>query len=133
MVTENDSLETIREHFTHDRYATRAQCSIIEGRAGYAVCEMPITPDHLNANGTVMGGAMFTLADFAMAVAANLDEKPTVAINCNIRFFSPAKGTKLIATCKADKAGRRVGFYTVDIKDDLGTYVAQFNATAHRS
>ena len=80
-----------------------------------------------------MGGAMFTLADFAMAVAANLDEKPTVAINCNIRFFSPAKGTKLIATCEADKAGRRIGFYTVDIKDDLGTYVAQFNATAHRS
>ena len=26
MVTENDSLETIREHFTHDQYATRAQC-----------------------------------------------------------------------------------------------------------
>ena len=133
MVTENDSIEDIRAYFAQDRYATNAQCSIIEGKAGYSVCEMPITPDHLNANGTVMGGAMFTLADFSMAVAANLDEKPTVAINCNIRFFSPAKGKKLIATCKADKAGKRVGFYTTDIKDELGTYVAQFNATAHRS
>ena len=133
MVTEHNSIEKIRNYFANDRFATKAQCVLIEGKVGYSVCEMPITPDHLNANGTVMGGAMFTLADFAMAVASNLDEKLTVAINCNIRFFSPAKGTKLIATCKADKAGRRIGFYTVDITDELGTYVAQFNSTAHRS
>lgn len=133
MVNEQSSLEEIRAEFAKDKFATNAQCSVIEGRAGYSVCEMPITPDHLNANGTVMGGAMFTLADFAMAVASNLDGKPTVSISCSIRFFSPAKGTKLIATCQADKAGRRIGFYTVDIADELGTKVAQFTSTAHRS
>lgn len=133
MVTEANTLEEIQEHFKKDRFADLAQCKVVEAHVGNVVCEMPITPDHLNANGTVMGGAMFTLADFAMAVASNLDEKPTVAINCNIRFFTTAKGTKLIAKGKTDRAGRRIGFYTIDIYDDLGTYVAQFNSTAHRS
>lgn len=132
MVDETNSLEEIREYFAQDKYAAQAQCSIIEARANHAVCEMPITPNHLNANGTVMGGAMFTLSDFTMAVMSNLDNKPTVAIDCTIRFFSPAKGEKLIATGNADKGGRTVGFYTVDITDDLGTKVAQFVCTAAR-
>ena len=76
---------------------------------------------------------MFTLADFTMAIISNMDNKPTVAIDCTIRFFSPAKGEKLIATGSANKAGRTVGFYTVDITDDLGTNIAQFVCTAHRS
>ncbi len=133
MVDETNSLEEIRTYFAQDRFAAQAQCSIIEARANHAICEMPITPDHLNANGTVMGGAMFTLADFTMAVISNLDNKPTVAIDCTIRFFSPAKGKKLIATGSTNKGGRSVGFYTVDIEDDLGTKVAQFVCTAHRS
>ena len=133
MVDETNSLEEIREYFAQDKYAAQAGCSIIEARANHAICEMPITPNHLNANGTVMGGAMFTLADFTMAVISNLDNKPTVAIDCTIRFFSPAKGQKLIATGSTNKGGRSVGFYTVDIADELGTNVAQFVCTAHRS
>lgn len=133
MVDETNSLEEIRAYFAQDKFAAQARCSIVEARANHAICEMPITPDHLNANGTVMGGAMFTLADFTMAVISNLDNKPTVAIDCTIRFFSPAKGEKLIATGSTNKGGRSVGFYTVDIDDDLGTKVAQFVCTAHRS
>lgn len=133
MVDETNSLEEIQAYFAQDKFAAQARCSIVEARANHAICEMPITPDHLNANGTVMGGAMFTLADFTMAVISNLDNKPTVAIDCTIRFFSTAKGEKLIATGSTNKGGRSVGFYTVDIDDDLGTKVAQFVCTAHRS
>jgi acyl-CoA thioesterase len=133
MVDENSSLAEIRAFFADDKFATGAQCSILEARAGHAVCEMPITPNHLNMRGQVMGGATFTLADFTMAVMSNLDRKPSVAIDCNIRYFTTAKGTKLIATGNADRAGRSVGFYTVDVEDNLGNRIAQFVSTAHRS
>lgn len=133
MVTEENSLEEIKAYFNKDRFAAAAQCSIIEAKANHSVCRMPITPEHLNANGTVMGGALFTLADFTMAVASNLDGKSTVSIDCSIRFFRPAKGNELIATCSADKAGRSVGFYTVEIADEQGALVAEFTSTAHRS
>lgn len=94
MVDETNSLEEIRAYFAQDKFAAQAQCSIIEAAPNHAICEMPITENHLNANGTVMGGAMFTLADFTMAIISNMDNKPTVAIDCTIRFFSPAKGEK---------------------------------------
>lgn len=133
MVNEENTLAEIQDYFTADRFATEAGCTIVEAKAGYCVAELPITDHLLNANNTVMGGATFTLADFAMAVAANLDNKPTVSIACNIRFFGVAKGSKLIATCTTDKAGRRVGFYRVDVCDDLGNKIASYEATASRS
>ena len=82
MVDETNSLEEIRAYFAQDKFAAQAQCSIIEAAPNHAICEMPITENHLNANGTVMGGAMFTLADFTMAIISNMDNKPTVAIDC---------------------------------------------------
>ena len=91
---------------------------------------MPVTDGVLNALGGVMGGAIFTLADFAFAVASNYGGAPSVAIECNIRYFAAPKGEKLIATCTADKEGRSLGHYTVKITDDLGRKVAGYTAIA---
>lgn len=132
-VTIDNSMEEIAAHFAQDQFATDAGCRIVEARVNYAVCELPITKKLLNANNTVMGGAIFTLADFTMAVASNLDGHPTVSIDCSIRYFSTAKGTKLIATCTPDKVGRSTAFYTISIEDDLGNPVACMSATAHRA
>ena len=77
MVDETNSLEEIRAYFAQDKFAAQAQCSIIEAAPNHAICEMPITENHLNANGTVMGGAMFTLADFTMAIICLLYTSPS--------------------------------------------------------
>lgn len=79
-----------------------------------------------------MGGAIFTVADFALAVACNVGEAPTVAVSNSIEFMSLARGTRLIATCDADKSGRSMGFYTVQVTDDVGTLVAKMTATCYR-
>lgn len=79
-----------------------------------------------------MGGAIFTLADFALAIACNIGEKPTVAVCNSIEYLSVAKGSKLIATCNADKSGRSLGFYTAEVTDELGTLVAKMTATGFR-
>ena len=79
-----------------------------------------------------MGGAIFTLADFTLAIACNIGEAPTVSISNAIEYLSSSRGTKLIAECNVDKSGRKVGFYTVDIKDDLGKSIARMVATCSR-
>ena len=130
---ENPSVEEIREVFANDRFATHAAgCRVVEGRRGHAVCEMELTGLHRNAAGGVMGGAIFTLADFALAIACNLGEEPTVSISNTIEFLVGAKGSKLIATCDVDRSGWRVGFYTVDVVDDTGRHVARMVATCAR-
>lgn len=133
MLPEDITLEEVAELFAGDKFATQAAgCRVVEARRGHAVCEMDLADIHYNAMGGVMGGAIFTLADFALAIACNIGEEPTVSVSNTIEFMSAAKGTKLIATCDVDKSGRRLGFYTVDMRDDTGRAVARMCATCSR-
>ncbi|MBQ3283437.1 MAG: PaaI family thioesterase, partial [Atopobiaceae bacterium] len=116
-----------------DLFATQAcGCQVMEAARGHAVCEFEIGPTHVNAQGNVMGGAIFTLADFALAVACNVGEEPTVAVTNTIQYYAQPKGTRLVATAEADRSGRSMGFYTIDIADELGTKVARMTSTCFR-
>ncbi len=128
--SESKDIKILREIYENDRFATEAGCVILSADADKVVCEMPIKDGHLNAHGGVMGGAIFTLADFAFAVASNYAGVPSVAIECNIRYYAASKGSKLIATCTTDKEGRALGHYTVEISDDLGKKIAGYTAIA---
>jgi acyl-CoA thioesterase len=134
MTLDNDTpIDQIRDFFAHDLFAYEAcGCRIVEASQGHAVTAFDITPTHRNAMGAVMGGAIFTLADYALAVACNVGEKPTVSVSNSIEFLSSARGERLIATCDVDKSGRSLGFYTVDVRDELGTHVARMSATCFR-
>jgi len=133
MLDENCPIEEVRELFGNDHFATEAcGCRVLEASRGHAVCAFDIAPIHLNAMGNVMGGAIFTLADFALAIACNIGEDPTVAVNNTIEYLNSTKGSTLIATCDADKSGRSLGFYTIEVKDDLDTPVAKMTATCFR-
>lgn len=128
------TLEEIREIFKNDRFATEAAGAVIvDAGVCYAKCEIELKPVHYNAAGIVMGGAMFTLADFCMAVAANgYREKPdTISIDANMYYVKPAKGKKLIAEAKCVKPGRTLSFYEVEITDELGTDVAHFTGKTY--
>ena len=133
MFDENSTLDEVRAFFANDRFASEAcGCEVLEAAHGHAVTAIDITDVHRNAQGAVMGGAIFTVADFALAVACNMGENPTVSVSNTIEFFAGAKGTRLIATAEADKSGRNLGFYTVDVRDELGTHVARMTATCFR-
>lgn len=133
MIDETSSLEEIRTFFANDRFASDAcGCEVLEASKGHGVCAFDIGPQHINAMGNVMGGAIFTLADFALAVACNVGEPPTMSVQSSIEYFSVAKGKRLIATADADRSGRNLGFYTVNIEDELGTKVARMTATCFR-
>ena len=133
MVPEHPTLQRLEEEFNNDRFATRAaKCRIVEGDRGYAKCEMVLEENHRNAMGNPMGGAIFTLADFALAIASNVGQPPTVSVSHSIDFFRASKGDKLIATCRCDKEGGRLAFFTVDVVDDRGKDIAKMTAVSAR-
>lgn len=133
MFSDNPNIDEVREFFAHDLWATEAcGCEVLEASKGHAVCAFDITERHRNAMGNVMGGAIFTLADFSLAIACNVAEEPTVAVTNTIEFLASTKGTRLIATCDADKSGRSLGFYTAVVTDDLGAEIARMTATCFR-
>ena len=125
------SIEEAREYFKGDVYAMESGITLDALSEGAATCSFAITPSHRNAEGAVMGGAIFTLADFALAVASNLHEHHA-SVNSTIDFMSRVRGKRLVATCDAQKRGRTLSFYTVDVSDELGTPVARMSATCCR-
>jgi len=133
MLSENPTLAEVQEYFALDRFATIAcGATVVSAARGHAVCEMTIQDVHKNAMNNVMGGATFTLADFALAIACNVGEAPTVSISNTIQFLAVPHGQKLIAECQGDKSGRTVGFYTVTVRDDTGSLIAKMLATCSR-
>lgn len=134
MLRENATLEEVQEFFKADVYAYETTgCRLVEVSEGHAVSELVLDKTrHCNAMGGVMGGAIFTVADYALAAACNYNNKPTVSVSNTIEFLSGAKGGKLIATCNVDKSGRSLGFYTVEVADDTGRKVAKMTATCFR-
>ena len=118
-------LEEAREMFNKDLYAIKLTDAVIdEVGEDYAKCSLELTPDHRNAYGGVMGGVMFTLADFTFAVSSNFRQGHTVSVTSQINFTGMAKGKKLIAESRLIKDGRTVCLYAIDITDELGTKVA---------
>ena len=73
------SLEEARAYFKGDRFATENGMTLDAIGEGTATCSLTLSQRHQNANGGVMGGVIFTLADFAFAAAVNNVHRPTVA------------------------------------------------------
>ena len=120
------SLEEIRSRFQNDHFAMDATGIVIDSaEPGKAVCSLTLEERHMNENHVPMGGAVFTLADFTCAIAANgYSERKTVSQHASITFLSPARGKRLIAEAVSLRDGRTTALYTVDVRDELGTYVA---------
>ncbi|MEC4176027.1 PaaI family thioesterase [Adlercreutzia sp. R21] len=131
-LSDHPTLDELNDFFGHDRFAEHVGCRIVEGAVGHGVVELDIQDHHRNALGNVMGGAVFTLADFALALASNIGQPPSVSVNSAIDFMSASRGTKLIATCDAEKSGRHLGFYTTEVTDDTGRRIARVTATVYR-
>ena len=74
-----------------DRFAANAGCKITEVDAQHAVAEMKITADHLNGGNVCQGGALFTLADLAIAALMNSQGQLTFGISNSIIYVSSAK------------------------------------------
>lgn len=129
---EFSSLEEVREYFKNDLFATNAGMQVEEFSEDHVICSVELTKDHQNANGGVMGGAIFTLADLAFAVMVNNIHKPSVASQVSINFLSAPKGKKLFAKAGLMKTGRSTSVVKVDIYDDAGRDVACFIGTAFK-
>jgi len=125
-------LEEAREYFKGDRFATENGMVIDEMDEGLSVCSMTLTDSHKNANGGIMGGVIFSLADFAFAVLANHIHKPTVAQQVSMNYLSSPKGKRLIASASCRKSGKTSTIINVEVKDETGRDIALFTGTGFK-
>lgn len=118
-------LERARRVFADNPYAlTLTGCTIEAVGAGYAKCCLAVEPKHLNSLGAVMGGAIYTLADMAYAVASNFDRDVFVTQSSSLYFVKAASGGVLTAEARELRAGRRTCTFSVEVRDDSGALIA---------
>ena len=125
-------IETIKKFFKGDRLAEYLGIELVEVSMGKAVAKMDVKGEHLNGINTVHGGAIFTLADFAFAVAANSHGRVTVAINVSISFMKAATNGTLTAIANEISLNPKIATYTVNICNDDGELIAIFQGLAYR-
>ena len=126
------TIEEARTYFSCDRFATENGITLDELDENHSTCRLVLSERHRNAYGGVMGGAIFTLADFAFATLSNDRERITVAQQVSINYLSSPKGGTLIAKASYRKNGRSSCVINVDIVDDTGRDIAQFIGTGFK-
>lgn len=114
-----------------DRFAVVSGVELLDADKDYAVCTLHITENHRNAGGAVQGGAIFTLADTAFAMAANNQGRLTVSVNNSISYLKGTKGNTLIATAEKISSSKRLCTYEVKVKDNLNELIATMTVTGY--
>lgn len=124
--------EKLKTYFENDRFAALTGIEILEVAKGYCKAKLEIMDKHLNSANVVQGGAIFTLADLAFAVASNSQGQLALAVNVNISFLKgKSEGTLYaIATELADP--KRIGAYDVLVTDENSEVIARFNGLVYR-
>ncbi|SMO31798.1 acyl-CoA thioesterase [Balnearium lithotrophicum] len=111
----------------NDKIAKNFNMKVTHVEEGKATVEMVVSKEMLNAAGVCQGGAIFSLADFAFAVASNSYGNVALAVQANIYFLNPAfEGEKLTALAYEKERKKKTGLYCVEVKKEDGTLVALF-------
>ena len=124
--------EKIKEYFLNDKYAELTGIKTVDIKEGYCKAEMEVLPKHLNAAGIIQGGAIFTLADFAVAVAANTRGQMALSIQAGISFIKGISKGKIYAIATEVSEAKKLGNYEEKIKDESGEIIASFQSMVYR-
>lgn len=126
--------EEMLDHVRRDPYAGWLGIEILELAPGYCRAAMRLGAHMLNFQGNPHGGAIFSLADYAFGAACNAHGDPAVALSVTIQFLATVRpGARLVAEARAERQGRRAGFYVMTVTAEDGTVVATCQAVALRS
>ncbi|MEA3401677.1 MAG: PaaI family thioesterase [Armatimonadota bacterium] len=121
----------MKRYFREDHFAATSGVEILELQPGYARTALTIEDRHLNSVGILQGGAIFTLADLAFAMACNSGGRVAVAINTNLSFLKATRSGSLVAEATEVSRSRRISTCTVRVTDEAGELIALFQGTAY--
>jgi acyl-CoA thioesterase len=122
----------LKQFLNDDKFALHAGIELLEVKSGAAKVRMEVKPFHINGVGLVHGGALFTLADFAFAAAANSHEEVAVAINASISYLKGVKAGTLYAEAEEISNSRKISTYSIKITDTSGQLIAMFQGMAYK-
>lgn len=124
---------TPQEFFKNDHFAGKVGIELVDVKEGYSKARLVVTENHLNAGHRTQGGVLFTLADLALAAAANSHGALALSLSSTITFLrSSGAGDTLYAEARERYIGRTTGYYQIDITNQDGKLIAAFESSVFR-
>jgi acyl-CoA thioesterase len=125
--------EIINKMFQNDAFSQWLGIVIEEVSAGSCTLSMTIRKEMTNGFGIAHGGITYSLADSALAFAANSNGRQSVSIDTSINHIETLReGDRIIAITTENALKNKFGFYTIEIKKEE-KIVALFKGTVFRS
>jgi acyl-CoA thioesterase len=88
----------------------------------------------VNGFGVSHGGIVYSLADSALAFAANTHGRVTVAIENSITYPQPVRvGDELTAVAEEEGASNRLAYFRVTVRRQDGSVVGLFRGTVYKT
>jgi acyl-CoA thioesterase len=125
-------MDFIKNFSENDKFAKLLGIDLLEVSKGHAKAKMRISEAHLNSVNTVHGGAIFTLADYTFAIAANTHGNITVALNVNISFLKAVSEGILFAEANEVSINPKISTYDIHVSNEQKELIATFQGMAYR-
>lgn len=132
MNNEKLNIIDVKEFLGKDRHAVRLGIEVLDAADGKARVRLEVTDEHLNAVGTGHGGVIFTLADLALAAAANTHGNLAVTLQVSISFIKSAGKGILFADAVETSRNNRIATYAVNITNIQGELIASAQGMVYR-
>ena len=118
---------------TTDRFAANAGCRITDVDDRHAMAVMTVENRHLNGGNVCQGGALFTLADLAIAALMNSSGQLTFGISNSIIFAASARqGDTLRAEAVHVANHHKIPSVEVTVTNQSGTVICHVTGLGYR-
>lgn len=117
-----------------DAFSQWLGIDIVSLDAGKAVLKMLVRAEMTNGFGIAHGGITYSLADSALAFAANAHGRHSLSVETSISHTQAVKvGDELTAIAVEESLSHKIGIYRIIITNQENTTVALFKGVVYRS
>lgn len=124
----------VRRMLAHDEFSRWLGVEPLEIAPRRSTLRMTVRREMVNGFGVSHGGIVYSLADSALAFAANTNGNVTVAIENSISYPNPVNvGDVLTAVAEEESFTNRLGYYRVTVRNQNDVLVAIFRGTVYKT
>ena len=124
----------VNQMYENDAFSKWLGIEILEAAAGSCKLKMPVREEMCNGFGIIHGGVTFSLADSALAFAANAHGRLSVALECSISYPNPVNiGDTLLAEATEVSLSNKIGIYNIPVSNQNGELVGVFKGSVYRT
>lgn len=120
--------------YDQDAFSQWLGIKIVDLDAGYAKLQLIVRKEMTNGFGIAHGGITYSLADSALAFAANAHGRHSVSIETSISHLEAVMTNDVLtAIVEEESLNHKIGVYRIVINNQNEKKVAVFKGTVYRS